>query len=115
MLLPIYIPDRWLAVSLNLRSALDSFSRISLSLRKAVPFGFWCGGFSSTAGYVSGNEAQIRRSERLTTTSRLIISLKRDCVFIRVAQESLATLPKPTLSASARGVKLQQPPVATLK
>jgi hypothetical protein len=56
---PIYIPDRWLAVSLNLRSALDSFSQISLSpLRaKAVPFGFWCGGFSSTAGYVSGNEA----------------------------------------------------------
>jgi hypothetical protein len=24
----------------------------------AVPFGFWCGGFSSTADYVSGNEAQ---------------------------------------------------------
>jgi hypothetical protein len=43
------------------RSALDSFSRISLHAlagREAVPFGFWCGGFSSTAGYVSGNEAQ---------------------------------------------------------
>jgi hypothetical protein len=27
-----------------------------------VPFGFWCGGFSSTAGYVPGNEAQLSLS-----------------------------------------------------
>ena len=61
---------------LHSRSALDSFSQISQSLAGAVPFGFCCGGFSSTAGYVPGNEAQIRRPERLATTSRLIISSK---------------------------------------
>jgi len=40
--LPIYIPDRWLAVSLNLRSARDSFSPISRSEeRGAIWFLFW--------------------------------------------------------------------------
>jgi len=57
-LLPIYIPDNWLAVSFYFRSALDSFSQTSHFLRRsAVPVGFCCGGFSSTAGYVPGNEA----------------------------------------------------------
>jgi hypothetical protein len=74
-LLPIYIPESLLAVSVCSRSALDSFSQISqIPCGLAVPFGFCCGGFSSTAGYVPGNEAQIRRPERLATTSRLIIS-----------------------------------------
>jgi hypothetical protein len=41
----------------ELRSALDLFSQTSQSLAGAVPFGFCCGGFSSTAGYVPGNEA----------------------------------------------------------
>jgi len=72
--LPIYIPDRWLAVSLNLRSALDSFSRISHPLRNAVPFGFWCGGFSSTAGLRSGlNEVQFTLND-FRLPSRLISS-----------------------------------------
>src|SRR5918911_4288321 len=75
-----------LAVSLNFRSALDSFSQTSYPLRNTVPFGFCCGGFSSTAGYVPGNEAQVRRLKRLATP-RLINSSKRDCVFIRVARD----------------------------
>ena len=31
---------------------------IPFALESAVPLGFCCGGFSSTAGYVPGNEAQ---------------------------------------------------------
>jgi len=54
----LYSGER-LAVSLNFRSARDSFSQTSRSLftDNAVPFGFCSGGFSSTAGYVPGNEA----------------------------------------------------------
>ena len=37
--------------------------------RYTVPLGFCCGGFSSTAGYVPGNEAQVRRHERRSTRS----------------------------------------------
>jgi hypothetical protein len=37
--------------------------------RYVVPLGFCCGGFSSTAGYVPGNEAQVRRHERRSTRS----------------------------------------------
>ena len=37
--------------------------------RYTVPLGFCCGGFSSTAGYVPGNEAQVRRPERRSTRS----------------------------------------------
>jgi len=31
---------------------------ILLHSKVLIPLGFFCGGFSSTAGYVSGNEAQ---------------------------------------------------------
>jgi len=34
-----------------------------------VPLGFCFGGFSSTAGYVPGNEAQVRRPKRRSTRS----------------------------------------------
>ena len=60
-------PEACLAVS-HLRSALQThFHEPSRSPVKvyAVPFGFCCGGFSSTAGYVPGNEAQTRKLERL--------------------------------------------------
>jgi len=73
-LLPIYIPESLLAVSLAPGRHSIHFHKSRKSLAGAVPFGFCCGGFSSTAGYVPGNEAQIRRPERLATTSRLIIS-----------------------------------------
>jgi hypothetical protein len=42
----------------NLRSAPKTFSRFVALFNSAVPLGFCCGGFSSTAGYVPGNEAQ---------------------------------------------------------
>jgi len=35
--------------------------------RNAVSLGFCCGGFSSTAGYVPGNEAHCQSNERLRT------------------------------------------------
>ena len=83
-LLPIYIPGNWLAVSPYFRSALDLFSQTShFPCGNAVPFGFCCGGFSSTAGYVPGNEARIPKDPSDFATSRPIISSKRDCVFIR--------------------------------
>ncbi len=45
--------------SVHLRSARTHLHESShFSKERAVPFGFWCGGFSSTAGYVSGNDAQ---------------------------------------------------------
>jgi hypothetical protein len=46
----------------------------------AMPLGFCCGGFSSTAGYVPGNEAQQsfpREKRERRSTSELIISLRR--------------------------------------
>jgi hypothetical protein len=73
----------------------------------AVPFGFWCGGFSSTAGYVSGNEAQSPKTLSDYRLLRgLIISQKRDSVFIRVARFKEALRPlksKPSLSACGVG------------
>jgi hypothetical protein len=47
----------WLAVSTNSGRHSVCFHKPRKSLAGAVPFGFCCGGFSSTAGYVPGNEA----------------------------------------------------------
>jgi hypothetical protein len=74
LLLPIYIPDRWLAVSLTSGRHVIHFHKSRIP-KNAVPFGFCSGGFSSTAGYVPGNEACVRRLKRLAT-SRPIISSK---------------------------------------
>jgi hypothetical protein len=41
--------------------------------KRVVSLGFCCGGFSSTAGYVPGNEAQVRRHER-HSSQRLFLS-----------------------------------------
>jgi hypothetical protein len=48
------IPER----SSNFRSAPKVNKFKLFVLESTVPFGFCCGGFSSTAGYVPGNEAQ---------------------------------------------------------
>jgi len=67
-LLPIYIPGNWLAVSRISGRHSTCFHKSRNSLAGlAVPFGFCSGGFSSTAGYVPGNEALRSRetSERL--------------------------------------------------
>ncbi len=61
---PIYIPECAPAVGAT-RSALTHFHELRRSCGTLLPFGFWCGGFSSTAGYVPGNEAQAFRLERL--------------------------------------------------
>jgi hypothetical protein len=48
-------------------STQSIFTHCLFFSRKTVPIGFCCGGFSSTAGYVPGNEAQLARKllERL--------------------------------------------------
>jgi hypothetical protein len=68
----------------------------------SVPLGFCCGGFSSTAGYVPGNEARPSFDcERLSTQSadhfrRALL------VFIRVTQSIFRRL-SASLSASVKG------------
>jgi hypothetical protein len=42
-----------------------------------VPLGFCCGGFSSTAGYVPGNEAQPKLSDCATTKMIILRSATR--------------------------------------
>ena len=44
-----------------------AFARFNLAFTRMMPIGFFCGGFSSTAGYVPGNEARVLRRERLDT------------------------------------------------
>ncbi|HEX8847019.1 MAG TPA: hypothetical protein VF791_20415 [Pyrinomonadaceae bacterium] len=85
----------------DFRSARDPFSRTSLGpCGPAVPFGFCCGGFSSTAGYVPGNEAQVRRLKRLAT-SRLIISSKARLRFYPLPLKMRAL--RPSLEAKPFG------------
>src|SRR2546423_2158021 len=72
-----YIPNSALAVG-ALPVSTDSVSRIlALPKGNAVPLGFCCGGFSSTAGYDTGNEAQACDLSDCAT-SRPIISSKHD-------------------------------------
>jgi hypothetical protein len=42
-----------------------------------VPLGFCCGGFSSTAGYVPGNEARVPKDSSGVAPIELIISRGR--------------------------------------
>ena len=56
-----------------------------------MPLGSFSGGFSSTAGYVPGNEAQVRRQERRST--HLADHFQRALlVFIRVTYEVVRRL-----------------------
>jgi hypothetical protein len=82
---PIYIPMK-LAVSCH-RSAHDKVFTKSRILSDAVPLGFCCGGFSSTAGYEPGNEAQLS----LSRLPPLAGPLPKGTTRFRVARESLAT------------------------
>ena len=58
-----------------------------------VPLGFCCGGFSSTAGYVPGNEAQVRRHERRSTRSADHFRGAL-LVFIRVTEKIFRSVPQ---------------------
>ncbi len=63
-------------------------STICCAISSTVPLGFCCGGFSSTAGYVPGNEAQCRSIERL----RYLLAVpfqKMLFVFIRTTRKVL--------------------------
>ena len=71
------------------------FSPISHSRKNAVPFGFCCGGFTSTAGLRHRQRGSSPKTRATTATPRLIIPSKRDTVFIRVARKRLATLSQP--------------------
>ena len=57
-----------------------------------MPLGFFCGGFSSTAGYVPGNEACVRRLKRRST--HLADHFQRALlVFIQATRDDLSILP----------------------
>ena len=75
---------------------------IASLLENTVPFGFCCGGFSSTAGYVPGNEAPsgLRPSKRLTLPCGR--SFPQGATrFYPGAQESLAAFPGKPFGFSA--------------
>jgi hypothetical protein len=52
-----------------------------------VPLGFCCGGFSSTAGYVSGNEVQLALNDCATTKADQFLVARP--VFIRAHRKAL--------------------------
>lgn len=61
-----------------------------------VPLGFCCGGFSSTAGYVPGNEAKPYKTMwRLIGPLQDDLSFKASSVFIRKIKFAEANLRKP--------------------
>jgi hypothetical protein len=75
----VCIPEICVAVY-AFRSALDLFSQtIASLLENTVPFGFCCGGFSSTAGYVPGNEASVRLAPVEATYASLWPFLSSGC------------------------------------
>ncbi len=68
-----------------------------------MPLGFFCGGFSSTAGYVPGNEACVRRLKRRST--HLADHFQRALlVFIQATRASSFDASLASLSASAPSV-----------
>ena len=89
----------WLAVSLYFRSARDSFSRISQNpCGPTVPFGFCCGGFSSTAGLRARQRGpRVRRlASDYRLSSRSIISPKTRLRFYpRRPGQVLRLIPQP--------------------
>jgi hypothetical protein len=76
-----------------LRSAHDPFSQIAcVSLETAVPLGFCCCGFSSTAGYVPGNEAQKARKPLSDFCSFPVVPCRKaSLVFIRATRKDFST------------------------
>jgi hypothetical protein len=73
-----------------------------LCSREHAPIGFWCGGFTSTAGYDSGNEAQLASSDCATSEADQVLEARP--VFIRAPRKSFFNLSFASLSASAWGV-----------
>jgi hypothetical protein len=67
-----------LAASRSPVSTQSVFTNRLIFSRKSVPLGFCCGGFSSTAGYVPGNEAHSLRKapERLLLPLRWFLAEK---------------------------------------
>lgn len=96
--LPICIPGPALAVSAARSAPIHSHESSRLLAEGAAPLGFCYGGFSSTAGYVSGNDAQAVRLERLRSPAA-VPSRGALPVFIR-ALEKVCRLPLAGLSAS---------------
>ena len=73
-----------------------------------VSLGFWSGGFSSTAGYVPGNEARLtliplREEMRATCTFRMIDPSSCRTVFIRSTRTASCDVILASLSASVPG------------
>lgn len=105
--LPICIPEsRWRSAHPGRHSISFHKSRLFPCGSGAVPFGFWYGGFSSTAGYVPGNEASLSETLRPQQAKRL--SLPRGCTFPRGAtrfypgaQEDFAALSSKPFGFSA--------------
>jgi hypothetical protein len=79
----------------------DSLLANRLCSREHVPIGFCCGGFSSTADYDSGNEAQLSLSDCATSEDDQV--LEAQPVFIRALRQ-VFQLALASLSASAWGV-----------
>jgi hypothetical protein len=70
-----------------------------------VPIGFCCGGFSSTAGYVPGNEACNTFVSQATFALLLAVPFQKLLfVFIRTIRKSFSTSSEQSLSASIQGV-----------
>ncbi len=57
--LPIFCIPKRLAAGFSPVSTKNIFTFLVCFSRNTVPIGFCCGGFSSTAGYVPGNEAHL--------------------------------------------------------
>jgi hypothetical protein len=84
---PNLYPGYQLAVS-SISGQQSNHFHNSRNLAIAVPLGFCCGGFSSTAGYDPATKLNLRRA-----TARPLAGpcLRVPLVFIRMARESLAT------------------------
>ena len=80
-----------------------SFHCLLRSEDRTVSLGSFSGGCSSTAGYVPGNEAQIRRLERRSTIQADHF-LKALSVFIPITQVRSEEQTLASLSASVSGV-----------
>ena len=72
-----------------LRSTPKMFYQFAAIRRSPVSLGSFSGGFSSTAGYVPGNEAHVRRLER-RSTDQADHFLKALSVFIPITRANLS-------------------------
>src|SRR6185369_2260534 len=86
---PICIPmTNWRSV--NRRSALESFFNNPHTLASAVPLGFCCGGFSSTAGYAPATKLNFRRAASLPSAG--------PCLRVPLVSEWLEKVSQPSLA-----------------